>query len=137
VRRATQLLQTATLILVSGLILAGCHAGSGEVRYVNKTNSTEVLTFNRAKNVKTKLIYTFHGVSNGTYTLKTATGTSSGEFSGDGERIKFRPATGEGQTVKINADGSFDFANVTWKPTPQVIEKSLKAIASSKQGAGQ
>ena len=127
----------ATLMVLAGLILAGCNGGSGEVRYVNKSNPSESLTFNRAKNVKTKLIYTFHGVSNGTYTLKTAKGTSSGSFSGDGERIKFRPETGQAETVKLNSDGSFDFDNVTWKPTPLVIEKGLKEVASSKTAAGQ
>jgi hypothetical protein len=137
VRRATQFLQTATLILVAGLILAGCHGGSGEVRYVNKSNPSESLTFNRAKSVKTKLIYTFHGVSTGVYTLKTEKGTNSGSFSGDGERIKLWQDGSKADTVKINSDGSFDFANSTWTPVPEVSQKTLKALASSKEGAAQ
>ena len=118
-------------VLLVGLVLTGCNSGSGEVRYVNRANPSESLTLNRARNVKTKLIFTFHGVSNGSYTLKTEKGTSSGTFSSDGGAIKFRPQEGESQSVKINKDGSFDFAQGTWQAAPVVMEKSLKAVAST------
>lgn len=136
-RQVTRFLPTAILTILASLLMAGCHGDSGEVRYVNKSDSAESITFNRARTVKTKLIYTFHGTSSGTYTLKTAKGTTSGAFSGDGERIKFRPEAGGSETVKLNSDGSFDFAHVSWVPAPQVMEKGLKAIASSKEGAAQ
>ena len=119
------------LALLAGLVLTGCYSGSGEVRYVNRANSSETLTLNRARNVKTKVIYTFHGVSNGSYTLKTEKGTTRGTFSSDGDGIKFRPQDGEAQSVKINKDGSFDFAQGTWQVAPLVMEKSLKAVAST------
>ncbi len=135
-KRTTNLLQAAMLILVAGLFLAGC-GSPGEVRYINRANSTEVLTLNRARTVKTKLISTFHGVSNGTYTLKTEKGTFTGTYSSDSKGIKFRLEEGKSVTSKIKDDGSFDFADGTWQQAPVVMEKSLKALASSTGGAAQ
>src|SRR4051812_32680504 len=99
--KTLRLLQTAILILLAGLILTGCNTGSGELRYVSKTNPSESLTLNRSRNVKTKLIYTFHGVATGSYTLKTDKGTLSGTYSSDSNGIKFRPQDGKAETSKI------------------------------------
>lgn len=129
-RRTTQSLRATILILLAGFLLAGC-GGPGEVRYVNRSNSTETLTLNRDRTVKTKLISTFHGVSIGSYAMKAANETTSGGFTRDSEGIKFRTEQGKAETVKFKADGSFEYANVTWEPAHVLKEKSLKAIATS------
>jgi hypothetical protein len=137
-RKAIRCLSLTALIVLAGLTVTGCFAGPGETQYVNRTNSTEVLTLNRSRTVKTKLISTFHGTSTGTYTLKTEKGTLSGSFSSDRDGIKFRPQEGEPETVKIKSDGSFEYVHTTWQPVPVRMEKSLKAVASSsKPGAAQ
>jgi len=129
-RRTTQSLRATILVLLAGFLLAGC-GGPGEVRYVNRSNSAETLTLNRDRNVKTKLISTFHGVSMGSYRLKTENGTISGKFTSDHDGIRFKSEDGKTETVKPRDDGSFDFAKGTWAPAHPVKEKSLKAIATS------
>lgn len=130
-KRATHFLQSSFLILVAGLLLMSCNHGSGETRYVNKTNPAETLTLNGTTDVKEQLIYTFHGVSQGTYTLTTDKGTATGKFSSDSSGVKFRPENGKAETVKPRADGSFDYAQATWQLASSKKEMSLKSLASS------
>ena len=117
-RRVKQLLPAVILVVFATLSLSGCH-GSSEAQYVNQKNPKETLTMKQATNVKTQIIRTFHGISNGSYTLKTETGTSSGTFAGDGASFKFRPEDGEAESVKIKSDGSFDYADRTWNINSQ------------------
>jgi hypothetical protein len=112
-------------------MLAGC-GGPGEVRYVNRTNPNETLTLNRHRNVKTKLIATVHGVSIGSYTLKTANEKTLGTFTRDSDGIKFKSQHGKAETVKFRSDGSFEYEQGTWEPTSVLKEKkALKEFVVS------
>jgi hypothetical protein len=133
----TQISRATTLILLAGFILTGCNSGAGEARFVNRTNSTETLTLNRDKKVMTKLISAVHDVSIGSYTLKTAQGTTSGRFTSDGKGIKFKPAEGQAENVKFNDDGSFEFAHVSWAPRTDVDGKALRVVTLPKELKGQ
>jgi len=134
-RRATQFLPVAILIVIAGVVLGGCVNGIAEVRYVNRTNAKEVLTLKHSMTMKTQIIHTFHGISNGSYTLKTEAGATSGTFASDGGGFKFRSEDGKAETVKIKPDGSFDYAHGTWALATDT-GKELKAVAS-KEGAAQ
>jgi hypothetical protein len=127
-RMATRSLQMAILSLVAGIVLTGCHSSPGEVRFVNRADPTQTLTLNRDRKVMTKLISAVHDVSIGSYTLKTAQGTTTGGFTSDGKGIKFKPDEGKPETVKFNPDGSFDFAQVLWAPRTETDGKLLRVV---------
>ena len=122
-RRVTQFLPAAILIVLT-LSLSGCHGGSAEVRYANRKNPKEVLTLKTSMTVKTQLIHTFHGMSNGTYSLKTESGTTSGTFAENRGAYKFRSEDGKSETAKINDDGSFDYGQGTW----ELQDKNTKLV---------
>jgi len=128
----TRFLHVATVTLLAGLVLTGCQTSPGEVRFVNRTDSTKTLTLSRDRKVMTKLISAVHDVSIGSYTLKTAEGTISGRFTSDGKGIKFTPEGGKSETVKFNSDGSFDFAQVSWTPRTDSDGKVLRVVTMSK-----
>jgi hypothetical protein len=120
-------------MLVAGLILTGCQTSPQEVQYVKRSNSTERLTLIRERTAKAKLISTFHDVFVGSYSFKTTSGTISGTFTGDGNGFNFRSEEGKSETVKFDADGSFEYANATWVPRTPLDGKVLRVVLAPRE----
>jgi hypothetical protein len=131
-------LKAFTAVLFLTAALSGCHVNAVRNQtFLNKTDSSQVLTLEAKPSFYTRIIGRLHGVQmTGVYTLKTEKGTKSGQYTyvfddatHEGQYI-FHPEQGKRWEAKINPRGSFTDADGTvWMPQAvQVEARMLKKI---------
>ena len=136
-RNTAFLLRTAGLLILTSVFLTGCHNGVTEKQYVSSANDHDRLTLTSVVTNKSRLIATFHGVTMGSFTIENDEGVlASGTFREDENGLRFE-TDDERLSVKVNSDGSFDYAKRTWREATGLLKrnKELKARADGVRSA--